>query len=74
MSPRWTPMVGKAGATMVCSSALRNMASMMPAMILLTAAGASGAWNGAGAASWPSVALPAGVAGAELPSVRAAGG
>ena len=41
-------MVGSAGATMVCSNALRNMASMMPAMILLTAAGASGAWNGPG--------------------------
>ncbi len=52
MSPSRTPMVGSAGATTVCSSALRNMASMMPAMMERTAGGSSGAWNpsGAGAA------------------------
>ena len=38
MSPRLAPIAGKAGATMVCSSALRNIASMMPAMIARTVA------------------------------------
>ena len=33
LSPRERPMVGSAGATIVCSSALRNMASMMPRTI-----------------------------------------
>jgi hypothetical protein len=31
MPPRHQPIAGKAGATMVCSSAERNIASMMPA-------------------------------------------
>jgi hypothetical protein len=35
-------MVGSAGAMMVCSSVLRNIASIMPAMIDRTAAGSSG--------------------------------
>ncbi len=75
MSPRWTPMVGSAGATMVCSSALRNMASMIPAMILLIAAGGSGAGTGASSFPPPGTAAP-GFAGAGLPatSVRRAGG
>jgi hypothetical protein len=36
-------MVGSAGATMVCSSALKNIASMMPATIARTVAGSTGA-------------------------------
>ena len=36
-------MVGSAGATMVCSSALRNIASMMPAVIARTVAWSTGA-------------------------------
>jgi len=31
MPPRLLPIAGSAGATMVCSSAERNIASMMPA-------------------------------------------
>src|SRR5262249_8132475 len=38
-------MVGKAGATMVCSSAERNMASRMPVMIAMIAV--CGSWAGA---------------------------
>jgi hypothetical protein len=40
---RRAPMVGSAGATMVCSSAERNIASRMPAMMARIAAGSSGA-------------------------------
>ena len=46
MSARLRPMVGSAGATMVCSSALRNIASMMPMMIVRTVAGSTGAVAG----------------------------
>jgi hypothetical protein len=35
---RLLPIAGSAGATMVCSSAERNIASMMPAIILRIAA------------------------------------
>src|SRR6476620_8620336 len=38
ISARLRPMVGSAGATMVCSSALKNIASMMPMMIERAAA------------------------------------
>jgi len=38
MPPRLLPMAGNAGATMVCSSADRNIASIMPATIARTAA------------------------------------
>ena len=37
-SPSVRPMVGSAGATMVCSSAERNIASMMPSMMARIAA------------------------------------
>ena len=37
-SARLRPMVGKAGATMVCSSAERNIASIMPSTMARTAA------------------------------------
>ena len=37
-SPSVRPMVGSAGATMVCSSADRNIDSMMPHMIATMAA------------------------------------
>ena len=41
-------MVGSAGATMVCSSADRNIASMMPIMMAWMVARGSGASCGAG--------------------------
>src|SRR5579864_8661587 len=48
MPPRLLPIAGKAGATMVCSNADRNIASMMPATMARIVAWSSGA---AGASS-----------------------
>ena len=58
MPPRLLPIAGKAGATMVCSRAERNIASMMPATIARTAAWSTGAV--AGVAPGSSVVAPAG--------------
>ena len=47
-SPSVRPMVGRAGATMVCSSAERNIASMMPIMMAWMVARGSGVGADAG--------------------------
>src|SRR5690242_6747656 len=58
MPPRLLPIAGNAGATMVCSRAERNIASMMPATIARTVAWSMGAV--AGDARESSVEPPAG--------------
>src|SRR5665213_2298866 len=47
MPPRLLPIAGKAGATMVCSSAERNIASIMPKTMARMAAWSSGPPGGA---------------------------